>query len=72
MFPLRGTKPLGESLPEESSSAATSSQCPCQAEYIATRRQQPWAASCLVRKCEPPGGRHSPEDPRSGTRYVLS
>jgi hypothetical protein len=72
MFPLWGTRPLGESLPKESSSAATSSQCPCQAECIATRRQQLWAASCPVRKGEPPGGRHSPGDPRSGTKYVLS
>jgi hypothetical protein len=28
MFPLWGTRPLGESLPKESISAATSSQCP--------------------------------------------
>jgi hypothetical protein len=32
MFPLWGTRPLGETLPKESSSAAASSQCPSQAE----------------------------------------
>jgi hypothetical protein len=72
MFPLWGTRPLDESLSKESSSAAASSQCPYQEECIATRRQQPWAASCLVRKGEPPGGQHSPGDPRCGTRYVPS
>jgi hypothetical protein len=72
MFPLWGTRPLGEPLPKESSSVAASSQCPYQAECNAIRRQQPWAASCPVREGEPPGGRHSPGDPRSGTRYVLS
>jgi hypothetical protein len=45
MFPLWGTRPLGESLPKESSSTAINSQCPSQAECNATRRQQPWAAS---------------------------
>jgi hypothetical protein len=65
VFPLWGTRLLGEPLPKESSSAAASSQCPCQAECIATRRRQPWAASCPVWKGEPPIGRHSPRDPRS-------
>jgi hypothetical protein len=72
VFPLWGTRPLGESLPKESSSAAASSQCPSQAECNVARRQQPWAASCPVRKGEPLGGRHSPGDSRSGTRYVFS
>jgi hypothetical protein len=72
MFPLRGTRPLGESLPKESISAAVSSQCPYKTECTSTRRQQPWAPSCPVWKGEPPGGRHSLGDPRSGTRYVLS
>jgi hypothetical protein len=60
MFPLWGTRQLGESLPKESSSAAASSQCPSQAECNAARRQQPWATSCPVWKGEPFGGRHSP------------
>jgi hypothetical protein len=72
MFPLWGTRPLGESLLKESSSAAVSSQCPFQAECIAIRRQQPWSASCLVRKGKLPRGSHNLGDPRSGTRYVLS
>jgi hypothetical protein len=63
MFPLWGTWPFGESLPKESSSAAASSQCPCQAECIATRRQQPWAASCPIWKGEPPGGDTVEETP---------
>jgi hypothetical protein len=56
MFPLWRTRPLGESLPKESSSTAASSQCPGQTECNATRRQQPWAASCPVWKGEPLGG----------------
>jgi hypothetical protein len=64
MLPLWGTRPLGKSLPKESSLAIASSQCPCPAECNAARRQQPWTASCPVRKDEPPGGRHSPGDPR--------
>jgi hypothetical protein len=72
MFPLWGTRPLGESLPKESSSAAASSQRPSQAECNAARRQQPWATSCPVWKGEPFGGRHSLGDSRSGTRYVFS
>jgi hypothetical protein len=72
IFPLWGTRPLGESLPKESRSAAASSQCPSQTECNAARRQQPWAASCPVWKGEPLGGRHSPGDSRSGTRYVFS
>jgi hypothetical protein len=56
MFPLWGTRPLGESLPKESSSAAFRSQCPSQTECNAARRQQPWATSCLVWKGEPLGG----------------
>jgi hypothetical protein len=72
MFPLWGTRPLGESLPKESSSAAASSQCPSQTECNATRRQQPWATSCLIWKGESLGGRHSPGHSRSGIRYVFS
>jgi hypothetical protein len=72
MFPLWGTRPLGESLPKESSSASASSQCPSQTECNAARRQQPWATSCPVWIGEPLGGRHSPKESRSGTRYVFS
>jgi hypothetical protein len=71
MFPLWGTRPLGESLSKESDSAAASSQCPSQTECTAARRQQTWATSCPVWKGEPLGGRHSPGDSRSGTRYVF-
>jgi hypothetical protein len=60
MFPLWRTRPLGESLPKESSSVAVSSQCPSQTECNVARRQQPWATSCPVWKGEPPRGRHSP------------
>jgi hypothetical protein len=72
MFPLWGTRPLGESLHKESNSAAASSQCPSQAECNVARRQQPWATSCPVWKGEPLGGRHSPGDYKSGTRYIFS
>jgi hypothetical protein len=72
MFPLWGTRPLGESLPKESSSAVTNSQCPSQTECNEARRQQPWAASCPVWKGEPLGDRHSPGDSKSGARYVFS
>jgi hypothetical protein len=54
MFPLWGTRALGESLPKESSSAV-SSQCPCQAECRATRRQQLWSG-LQPWKGEPLGG----------------
>jgi hypothetical protein len=53
MFPLWGTRSLGESLPKEISSPAANSQCPSQTECNATRRQQPWATSCPVWKGEP-------------------
>jgi hypothetical protein len=72
MFPLWGTRPLGESLPKESSSASASSQYPSQTECNVTRRQQPWVASCPVWKGEPLGGQHNPGDSRSGTRYIFS
>jgi hypothetical protein len=71
-FHCGGTRPLGESLPKESSSAAASSQCPSQAECNAARRKQPWATLCPVWKGEPLGGRHNLGDSRSGTRYVFS
>jgi hypothetical protein len=55
MFPLWVTRPLGESLPKESSSASASSQCPSQEECIATWRQQLWATLSSVQKGEQPG-----------------
>jgi hypothetical protein len=71
MFPLWGTRPLGESFPKESNPASASSQCLSQAECNAAMRQQPWVASCPVWKGEPLGGRHSPGDSRSGLGTFL-
>jgi hypothetical protein len=41
---------------EQGTSATSSSQCPSQTDCNAARRQQPWAASCLVWKGESLGG----------------
>jgi hypothetical protein len=63
MFQLWRTRSLGNAMPKESNSAAISLQCPSKIECTLARSKQPWTASCLVWKGEPPRGRHSSGDP---------
>jgi hypothetical protein len=70
MFLLWRTKPLGEELSQESSSAAASTQCPSKTRSTTTCPRSPWLG-LQPWKGESPRGRSNPGCLGHGSRYVL-
>jgi hypothetical protein len=71
MLLLWRTKSLGEEFPQESSSAAASSQCPSKTRSTTTSTRSPWSG-LQPWKGEPPGGQSNLGCSGRGSRYVSS
>jgi hypothetical protein len=71
MFPMWGTRPLGDSLPEESSSATASFQHTSKTRSTTSSIRRSWPGLQWL-KGEPLGSRSNPGCTRCGSRYVSS
>jgi hypothetical protein len=72
MLPLWRTRPLGDALSKEGSSAVARPQCPNEVEFALARSRQLRSDALQPWETEPFGGRSSPGNTRHDSRYVSS